>query len=163
MELEKLFNPSSIAIVGASQEAGKVGNAIAKNILELGYQGKVFLVNPKYQKLFGQKCYSKLEDIEDAIDLAIIVIPVKFVLETIKNASEKVKNFVVISAGFSEIGEEGAQREKEIIKLIAEKNLNILGPNCLGFIIPKLKLNASFAGGIPKQGNISFVSQSGAL
>lgn len=163
MELEKLFNPSSIAIVGASQEKGKVGNTLAKNILELGYQGRVFLVNPRYQELFDRKCHSKLEEIEEAVDAAIIAIPVKFVLETIKNASDKVKNFVIISAGFSEIGGEGARREKEIIKLIAEKNLNILGPNCLGFIIPKLKLNASFAGGIPKQGNISFVSQSGAL
>lgn len=163
MELEKLFNPSSIAIVGVSQEKGKVGNTLAKNILELGYQGRVFLVNPKYQELFGRKCHSKLEEIGETVDVAIIAIPVKFVVETIKNASDKVKNFVIISAGFSEIGEEGAQREKELLKLIQEKNLNILGPNCLGFIIPKLNLNASFAGGIPKQGNISFVSQSGAL
>lgn len=163
MKLEKLFNPKSIAIVGATDEEGKVGTAICNNILNLGYEGKVFLVNPKHQELFGQKCYAKLEEIEEDVDLAIIVIPAKFVPETIKNAGNKVKDFAVISAGFSEIGEDGKKLEQELLKIAEEKDLNILGPNCLGFIIPKLKLNASFGGGLPKQGNISFISQSGAL
>lgn len=163
MKLEKLFNPSSIAIIGATDEEGKVGKAICENILNLGYSGKVFLVNPKHQELFGQKCYSKLEDIEEKLDLAIIVIPAKFVSEVIKNSSNKAKDFVIISAGFSETGEEGKKREEDILKMAKENNLNILGPNCLGFIVPKLKLNASFAGGLPEKGNISFISQSGAL
>jgi acetyltransferase len=161
--LENLFNPKSIAIVGATEEKGKVGNALSENILNLGYSGDVFLVNPKHQTLFEKKCYSALEEIEEDVDLAIIAIPAKFVSEVIKNASGKVKNFVIISAGFSEIGGEGAEREKEILEIAEKNNLNILGPNCLGFIIPKIKLNASFAGGLPKSGNISLVSQSGAL
>jgi len=162
-DLKKLFNPQSIAIVGASQERGKVGYVIAKNILELGYSGKVFLVNPKHDKLFDHPSYKSLSDVTEKIDLAIIVLPAKIVVPVIREASERIKNFVVISAGFGETNEEGKDREEELRKLAEEKGLNILGPNCLGFIIPKLKLNASFAGGMPSAGNISFISQSGAL
>ncbi|MDO8241231.1 MAG: acetate--CoA ligase family protein [Candidatus Moranbacteria bacterium] len=162
-KLNKLFNPQSIAIVGASQERGKVGNVITRNILELGYAGKIFLVNPKHEKLFDQRTFKSLTDITEKVDLAIIVLPSKIVVPVIREASDKIKNFVVISAGFSETDAEGKAREEELKKLAEEKDLNILGPNCLGFIIPKLKLNASFAGGMPQAGNISFVSQSGAL
>lgn len=163
MDLEKLFNPQSVAIVGATDEDGKVGTAVCNNIFNLGYKGEIFLVNPKHEKLFKKDCYPNLEAIQKSIDLAIIVIPAKFVPEVIKNASDKVKNFVIISAGFSETSEEGKKLEQEIMEIAKEKNLNILGPNCLGFIVPKIKLNASFGGGMPKPGNISFVSQSGAL
>ncbi len=162
-KLEKLFNPQSVAIVGASEKEGKVGNVIAKNILNLGFAGDVFLVNPKHQQLFGEKCYASLNDIEAAVDLAIIVVPAKFVNKVIDDAGDRIKNFVVISAGFSEIGKEGKKREEELSEIAEKKNLNILGPNCLGFISPKIKLNASFAGGMPERGGVSFISQSGAL
>lgn len=161
--LQKLFNPGSIAVVGASQEPGKVGNVITKNLIELGYAGKTFFVNPKHDKIYGQPSYKSLGEIAEEIDLAIIVLPAKIVVPVIREASDHVKNFVVISAGFSETDEEGRGREDDLKRLAVEKDLNILGPNCLGFIIPKLGLNASFAGGMPKAGNISFVSQSGAL
>lgn len=163
MSLENLFNPKSIAIVGASEEEGKVGNVIAKNILNLGYLGEIFLVNPKYDRLFERECYKNLNEVEKSVDLAIISIPAKFVEQEIEKNADKIKNYVIISAGFSETGEEGKEREEAIKKIADEKELNILGPNCLGFIIPGLKLNASFAGGMPKEGNIAFVSQSGAL
>ncbi len=163
MNLEKLFNPQSIAIVGASEEAGKVGTVIAKNILELGYAGKIFPVNPKHDQIFGVKCYHTLADAEGEVDLAIIAIPAKFVAQEIRENAGRLKNFVIVSAGFSEIGEEGKAREAELLQLAKENNLNILGPNCLGFIIPKLKLNASFASGLPEAGNVAFVTQSGAL
>ncbi len=162
-KLEKFFNPSSVAVVGATENPGKVGNVIAKNLLELGYSGKVFFVNPKHKELLGQKCYKNLEEIERSVDLAIVAIPADFVLETIKKSADKVKNFAIVSAGFSETGEEGKKREEDLKKLAEEKELNILGPNCLGFINPKIKLNASFAGGMPSTGNVAFVSQSGAL
>ncbi len=167
MSLEKLFNPASIAIIGASEDAGKIGTVIAKNILELGFEGEVYLVNPKYDEIFGKKCYKSLSEIPassaDKINLAILAIPAKFVNQEILNNSKNIKNYVVISAGFSEIGEEGRVQEEELKKIAKEKELNILGPNCLGFIAPKIKLNASFAGGMPEAGNIAFVSQSGAL
>jgi acetyltransferase len=163
MNLEKLFNPRSIAIVGASPEDGKVGNAIAKNILELGYAGKVYLINPKYDQIFNLKCYRKLSEVEGAVDLVIIAIPAKLVVTEIEENSDKAKNFVIVSAGFSEMGADGKEREAELSRLADEKDLNILGPNCLGFIIPKLKLNASFASGLPEAGNVAFITQSGAL
>ena len=163
MNLEKLFNPGSIAIVGASQEEGKVGTVIAKNILELGYVGKIYPVNPKYDQIFGVRCYHKLSEVEGEIDLVIMAIPAKFVAADIRENVQKAKNYVIISAGYSEIGEEGKTREAELLQLAKEHDLNILGPNCLGFIIPKLNLNASFAGGLPEAGNVAFVTQSGAL
>lgn len=163
MNLEKLFNPQSVAIVGASAEEGKIGHVMAKNILSLGYQGKVFLVNPKYDELLGQKCYLNLGEINEPVDLAILAIPGKFVNQEVKNNAQKIKNYVIISSGFSEIGEEGRKQEEELNKIAQENNLNILGPNCLGFLVPSLKLNASFAGGMPRSGNVAFISQSGAL
>ena len=160
--LEKLFNPMTVAIVGASDKEGSVGNAITKNLLNLGYEGEVFLVNPKYPELLKRKCWTSLNDIEKEIDLAIIVIPAIFVNETIKVA-KNVKNFIVISAGFSEIGKDGRTRESELAMIARENGINILGPNCLGFISPKIKLNASFASGLPESGGVSLISQSGAL
>jgi len=162
-DLKSIFNPKSIAIVGASDEEGKVGNVIAKNITTLGYEGEVFFVNPKHAEIFGKKCYSELKEIKEKIDLAIIVIPAKFVNRIIQENSKLVKNYVIISAGFGETNNEGKKREEELKKIAKDYELNILGPNCLGFIIPGLKLNASFAGGMPEEGSISFVSQSGAL
>lgn len=158
-----LFEPRSIAIVGATEKEGKVGNVIVKNLLELGYLGKVFLVNPKHENLFGRKCYKSLEEIDESVDVAIMAIPADFVTQAISGAAEKIKNFVIVSAGFSEIGEDGKTKEQQLEKIAKEKNLNILGPNCLGFINPKIKLNASFAGGLPDFGGVAFVSQSGAL
>lgn len=163
MDLQKFFHPKSIAIVGASEEEGKVGNVLAKNILNLGYAGEVFLVNPKHEELLGKKCYKSLAEIEKEVDLAIVAVPAVVVSSLIKEGAKRCSNFVVISAGFSEIGEEGKVKERELLKIAEENNLNILGPNCLGFIIPELKLNASFAGGMPGAGNIALISQSGAL
>ncbi|MFA4817466.1 MAG: acetate--CoA ligase family protein [Parcubacteria group bacterium] len=162
-DLNNLFNPKSIAIVGASEEEGKVGNVVAKNILTLGYRGNTFLVNPKHDTLFDQKCYKNLNEVDGQVDLAIIIIPAKFVNEVVKASADKIKNYIVISAGFGEINDEGKKREEELRQVAEKNNLNILGPNCLGFIIPSLKLNASFAGGLPEAGNIAFVTQSGAL
>lgn len=163
MNLKNLFDPKSIAVVGASPDEGKIGNVIMKNLFEYAYAGEVFLVNPKYDEIFGQKCYRKLSDIEEGVDLAVLAIPAKFVNGEVESNAKKIKNYVVISAGFSETGEEGRKREDELGKIARDNSLNILGPNCLGFIVPSLKLNASFAGGMAKEGNISFISQSGAL
>ena len=161
--LKNLFNPKSIAVVGASETKGKIGYIISRNILDLGFEGKTFFINPKYNKLFNKKCYSSLSDLEKEVDLAVIVIPSKLVNQVIKEAKGKAKNFIVISAGFSEIGKQGKKREKELLRTAKKNKVNILGPNCLGLIAPKIKLNASFAGGLPEEGNVAFVSQSGAL
>lgn len=161
--LNKFFNPSSIAIVGATDGEGKVGTVITRNILELGYAGKIFLVNPGRKELYGRQCCAEIKNIKEEIDLAVIIVPAPLVSGIVKNAANRVRNFVIISAGFSEIGGEGKKREEELKKIAGENNLNILGPNCLGFINPSLKLNATFAGGMPEEGNIGLISQSGAL
>ncbi len=161
--MKNFFNPRSIAIVGATDKKGKVGRVVAENILKLGYGGKVFLVNPKHKVLFWKKCYPSLEEIKEKVDLAIIIVPAQSVADVVRSGAEVTKNFVVISAGFSEIGEVGKKREEELKKIAEEQKLSILGPNCLGFIVPSLGLNASFAGGMPEKGNVAFVSQSGAL
>ncbi|HEX8974500.1 MAG TPA: acetate--CoA ligase family protein [Patescibacteria group bacterium] len=161
--IKNLFNPKSIAIVGASEKEGKVGTVIAQNILNLGYKGEILLVNQSAETLYGQKCYASLKDIERPVDLAIVAVPAKFVMDVILDGKKLVKNFVIISAGFGETDDEGKKREQSLAKLAHLHDLTILGPNCLGFIVPALKLNASFAGGMPKAGNIAFVSQSGAL
>ncbi|MFC1645067.1 acetate--CoA ligase family protein [Patescibacteria group bacterium] len=162
-EIGTLFNPKSVAVVGATEKEGKIGNVILKNLLELGFSGDIFPVNPKHDEILGKKCHASLVDIEEDVDLAIIAIPAKFVNRTIEEAAKRVKNFVVISAGFSEIGKEGLAYEKELLGIADKNNLNILGPNCLGFINPSINLNASFAGGMPEGGGVSLVSQSGAL
>lgn len=161
--LEKLFSPKSIAIVGASDKKGKVGRVVAENILKLGYKGKTYLVNPSHTTLLNKKCYPSIEAIGENIDLAIVIVPAQFVGTVISGGMKKCKNYVVISAGFSELGKDGRMREAELLKFAEKNNLTVLGPNCLGFIAPGMKLNASFAGGLPKNGNIAFVSQSGAL
>lgn len=163
MDLRNFFDPKSIAILGASPEEGKVGNVIARNVLELGYAGQVYPVNPKYDEMFGRKCYRKLSDIQDGIDLVIASIPSKFVVDEIRFNADRFKNYVIVSSGFSEIGGEGKAREDELKQLAQEKGLSILGPNCLGFLVPSLDLNASFASGMPEAGNVAFISQSGAL
>ncbi|EKE25088.1 MAG: hypothetical protein ACD_5C00299G0001, partial [uncultured bacterium] len=116
-----------------------------------------------YNILKLKRCYPTLGAINKKVDLAIISVPSKFVLDVVREGMKVAKNFVVISAGFSEIGVEGAAREKQLLDFAKKNKLNILGPNCLGFIVPKEKLNASFAGGMPEKGNIAFISQSGAL
>ncbi len=161
--LTKLFKPQSIAVVGATEKEGKVGNMIAKNIITGDYAGDVFFVNPKHDTLFDRICYASLADLPRKVDCTIIVIPSQYVAQTIEDGAVKCKNYVVISAGFGEIGLIGVRREMELMRIANENNVTILGPNCLGFLTPELGLNASFAPGQPQNGDVAFLSQSGAL
>src|SRR4030043_2088292 len=164
--LSKLFNPKSIAIIGASPRKEKLGNILVRNIMDGGWKGEIFFVNPKHKRIMGKKCYGSLNRIRKEIDLALVAIPAPFVNQAIlegASSSPKVSNFIVISAGFKETGKEGKKLEEEM-KILAEKEkLNILGPNCLGFINPYEKLNATFTSGRFKKGKVAIVSQSGAL
>lgn len=165
-KLESFFNPCSIAIVGASPYKGKMGNVLLRNIHSAGWKGRIFCVNPGHKKIGEFACFSKLGDIRKDVDLALIAIPAPFIFEAIRSGAEadpKISNFVVISAGFKETGPDGKKREEELIELAKKYKLNILGPNCLGFINPKIRLNASFTTGNFKAGKVSIVSQSGAL
>ncbi|MDF1498345.1 MAG: acetate--CoA ligase family protein [Patescibacteria group bacterium] len=162
--LHNFFNPKSIAVIGASSNKKKLGYGMLRNILDYGYKGKVYAVNLKYDKVQGMKAYSSVLDIKQKIDLAVIVIParaVNFVLAECGMA--KIKNVIIISAGFKEIGKEGEILEQEMKKVAKRYEINILGPNCLGILDSTSDLNASFAEGMVQKGSIGFISQSGAI
>lgn len=162
--LENFFNPKSIAIIGASRTPGKVGYDILKNILQYGYQGSVYPVNPAAPEVLGVKAYQSLLDVPGKVDLAIIVVPAKNVLETIEQCGErKIDSAIIISAGFKESGMEGAKLEVELVKKAKKAGVRFIGPNCLGIIDTHSMINASFASGMPAKGSIGFFSQSGAL
>ncbi len=162
--LSTLFNPKSVSIIGASSKPGKLGYNILENVIKYGYMGRVYPVNPNYQEILGLKVYSNISEINDEIDLAVIVIPAESVVKVAEECgASKVKNLVVISAGFKETGKEGAERERALKDICKKYKMNLLGPNCLGVIDTFTPLNASFAAQMPLKGNIAFISQSGAL
>lgn len=164
MNLHPLFVPRSVAVIGASTRPGSVGNDIVKNITEGGFSGNIFPVNPKATELYGLRCYPDVAALPEAPELAVIAIPmagVAGVLEACGQAGTQAA--VIISSGFKETGAEG-RKEEEKLRAISEKyGLALLGPNCLGFINPAHKLNASFAALTPPAGRVAFFSQSGAL
>ena len=166
MGLKSLISPSSVAVLGASNRVGSVGNAVMTNILSGGFIGRLFPVNPSSVTIFGMKCYNSILDIEHHVDLAIIITPSNVVPRVMEECGKKgVKTAIIISAGFKETGQQGKERE-ESIKRIAKKNrMRVVGPNCIGVINTdsKTSLNASFTKGMPKSGNIALVSQSGAI
>lgn len=160
--LAGLLFPRSVAVVGATPVPGKIGNAVMANVQS--FPGPVFGVNPKYQEILGRPCVPSVRDLPEPVDLAVIVIPAEGVPETLKQCGERgIRNAVVISAGFKEVGLEGAQREKELVRIANEYELNVVGPNALGLISTRVGLNATFAprGALP--GHIAFMSQSGAF
>ena len=171
--IDYIFNPRSIALIGASRRKGSVGHGIAKNLLSGGvfeskynshFKGKVYFVNPNAKKILGRKAYNSIKDIKDKVDLAIIAVKANLVPKIMEECAEKkIKAAIIISAGFTEIGEKGKKLQDEFLKTAKKANIRLVGPNCLGIIKTKNHLNASFAPAMPPRGNIAFVSQSGAL
>ena len=160
-----LLSHSSIAVIGASAQAGKVGHDILKNLVTQGYEGKVFPVNPKGGEILGQQAFLKVGDIPVAVDMAVIVTPAATVRGLMAEcAAKQVKTVVVITAGFGETGTEQGKLEEEAIGNIAkEHGMQLVGVNCLGLLRPALKMNASFAKELPAAGGVALISQSGAL
>ncbi|MGB9920788.1 MAG: acetate--CoA ligase alpha subunit [Moorellales bacterium] len=162
--LEALFSPRAVAVVGASNNPTKLGHAVLRNLLESGYPGPVYPVNPKAEEILGRKAYPSVREVPDRVDLAVIVIPAAGVLEVARQCGEKgVRFMVVISAGFREAGKEGSNREKELVRICRQFGTGLVGPNCLGVIDTHTPINATFAPRMPRRGNIAFFSQSGAL
>jgi acetyltransferase len=162
--LEAFFCPKSIAVVGASRSKEKLGRGILENIIRYGYKGRVYPINPRADEILGLTCYPSVIDVPDEIDLAVIVIPARFVINVMEECGRKgVKGVVIISAGFREAGLEGVKREKEVVSIAKEYGIRLIGPNCLGIIDTICPLNASFSAGMPPKGEIAFMSQSGAL
>lgn len=161
MNLDFLFYPKSIAVIGASRDVNSVGNNIVRNLVTQGYRGRLYLVNPKAEKLYGKKVYSCLAEIEEEIDLAVIAVPARLVNEIARELVKKVKAIIVVSSGFKESGQ--GIWEEELKKICRLQDVILVGPNCLGVINPEIKMNSSFANIMPRLGNIAFISQSGAL
>ncbi len=165
-DLDAIFAPQSVAVVGASTVPGKVGHDIFVNILKGGYKGILYPVNPNAEAIASVRAYPTITDIPYALDLAMLIVPPKIAVKSLKEAIEKgVKGVVIVSAGFKEIGGEGLEIEKQMVAMCRESKVRLVGPNCLGVINPlnNVRLNASFSARMPKAGNVSFISQSGAL
>jgi len=156
------FNPKSIAVIGASSTPGKVGYNVLKNIIESGYSGKIFPINPKAGEILNYKAYKSVLAVPDEIEIAIFVIPGKLVPSMAEECGKKnIKGLIIISAGFKEIGGEGVIREEKLIEVAKRYDMRIIGPNCLGLI--GIHYNGSFAADTPKKGHIAMISQSGAM
>jgi len=162
--LEALFNPYSLAIIGASRTPKKVGHEVLKNIIQSKYSGKIYPINPYADEILNIKCYHSISNVPDRIDLGIIAVPASIVPTVVEEAGKKgIKALIIISAGFKEQGSHGLQIEQDIINICKKYQIRALGPNCLGIIDTYTPMNASFASITPNKGNIAFVSQSGAL
>ncbi len=162
--LESLLCPKTVAVIGASRTPGKVGHDIVKNLKGGGFQGKIVPVNPSADEVLGLACYPDLKTFGEQIDLSIISVPTRGVKEAIESSiGAGAKSIVVITAGFKEVGAEGAALEREISQICTSRGVRLMGPNCLGLINTHHCMNASFAKHMPRLGEISVISQSGAL
>ena len=164
MNIRSVFEPKSIAIIGASTRVGTVGNDIVKNLVEQGYAGEIFPVNPKATKLYGLQCYADIADVpSETVEMVVLVIPAIAVPEALESAAKnkQVRSAVVISAGFKEMG--NVELEAQLRTVAERYDIALVGPNCLGVINPWISMNASFALTMPAKGSVAFLSQSGAL
>ena len=160
--LDPIFKPKSIAIVGASRDPKAIGYQCVQNLIDSGYKGKIYPVNPKADEIAGLKCYHSVLDIPDDIDIALIVVPAKIVPAVTEECGKKgVKGLVIIASGFSEMGR--GDLEKKVVDIARKYGMRILGPNVVGILNNPLKANASFAAYLPYPGKAAMISQSGAL
>ncbi len=164
--LDSLFYPRSIAVIGASRRPGSVGHSLLASLLMNRYQGIIFPVNPQASSVLGFKCYPRVLEIPDDVDLAVIIVPSRFVSSVLEDCGRMgIKAAIVISAGFKESGGRGVALEERVLEVSRKYDIALVGPNCLGIINtdPLSQMNATFATDMPKVGNIGFISQSGAL
>jgi acetyltransferase len=160
--LTGLLKPKGIAIIGASTTPGKIGHTVVKNLIDSGYEGGIYPVNPSAEEILGLKVYKSVLDIPESVDAAAITIPAKYVIDVTKECGEKgVKGLIVITSGFSEVGE--TELEKELVEIAHQYGMRVLGPNVVGTLSNSDSMNASFAPFLPLNGSASLVSQSGAL
>ena len=162
--LDPIFQPRSVAVVGATERPDSVGRTILWNLISNPFGGTVYPVNPKRSSVLGIKAYPDIASIDDEIDLAVIVIPAPYVPDIVEECVQNgVKSAIIISAGFKERGPKGVELEQRILEIARRGNMRIVGPNCLGVMSPITNLNATFAGAMALPGNVGFISQSGAI
>ncbi len=161
---KKFFNPQSIAIVGASRSPEKVGHQILKNIIDGGYKGKIYPINPNAASILKLRCFPTLAKIKKPVDVAIIVTPAPLVAPIIAECAENhIENAIIITAGFAESGPKGTLLQQELAHTLQKYPVRVIGPNCLGVLSPLNQLNATFGPKLPKKGHLMLISQSGAL
>lgn len=165
VSLDKLFRPASVAVVGASRDVKKLGNIVVKNLVAGGFKGKIFPINPEAETLYGWQVFADYSVLPETPDLAIIAVPAVVAMDILPKINEKgTKHIVILSAGFKEEhGEEGANRELHLKQMAADLGLVVLGPNCLGLVNLEHAMNATFGNVVDNQGNLRFLSQSGAI
>lgn len=164
--IDALLAPRSVALIGASRKRETVGGVLFHNLLQGGFAGPVYPVNPTSRVVQSVRAYADIRDVPDEVDLAILAVPAEHAVRALESCGQKgVRAAVTISAGFKEIGEAGAHREQQLLATAQRYGMRLLGPNCLGLLntSPDVRLNATFAGSFPKPGPVSFASQSGAL
>jgi acetyltransferase len=162
--LDPIFSPKSVAIIGATENPGSVGRTILDNIVKGGFEGKIYPVNPKRDTVLGIKAYPSITAVPEKADLAVIITPPATVPGIVKDCGAAgVKGVIIISAGFKEIGPVGVELERQVLEEANKAGIRIVGPNCLGVMVPGNKLNATFAAEMARTGSVGFISQSGAL
>ena len=163
-ELDYIFNPKSIAVVGASTEPTKLGNRILSNLVNREYSGRLFPINPHNKEMMGFRVYSSVVEVPEAIDLAVIVVPAAAALQAMEECVNKgVKGAVVITSGFAETGARGRELQEKMVEIAHKGGLRFVGPNCEGVFNASANIDLTFAAKSPRKGGISFVSQSGAI
>jgi len=164
INLDKIFHPQSIAVVGASQRPGSIGSAIMRNLIQEGYPGKVYPINPRHKTIWNLESFPSLLELESPVDLVIMAAPIASAPQIVKECKKTgAGGLIIISAGGKETGIKGRELEAVIKNEAKDSGLRIIGPNCLGFVCSQAKLNASFASHMPLPGKMAFVSQSGAI
>lgn len=163
MGLESFFEPKSVAVIGASREPGKLGHEILNNIIKAGFAGKIYPINPKADEILGLKCYPSIKDVPEEVEMAVIIVPARFVPSVITDCGKKgVRAAVVISGGFREIGAAGEELERQMLEAAKQAKIRIVGPNCQGINSTAVGLCASWPL-VKSKGAISAISQSGTI
>lgn len=163
--LDKVFRPQSVAVLGASSKPTSIGRTVVQNLVDAGFVGDIYPVNPNYTRVEGRTCYANVAEAPQTPDLAVICTPASTVIDLVRECGEAgVLGLVILSAGFRESGEAGLDLERELSRAVAQfDGMRVVGPNCLGIMAPHANLNASFANATPLGGRVAFISQSGAL
>ena len=162
--LKSIFEPNSVAVIGASERAGSVGAQVLQNIIEGGFRGDIYPVNPKHETVQGLPCYASISKIDHPIDLVVFAIPAKKIPAIMQECGQHpVRAAIVLSAGFAEVGKSGEALQSEIVDIAKTNNIPLVGPNCLGVVRPKVGLNATFAKSMGRKGRVALVAQSGAF
>ncbi|MCD4745696.1 MAG: bifunctional acetate--CoA ligase family protein/GNAT family N-acetyltransferase [Bacteroidales bacterium] len=164
-KLSSIFKPQRIALIGVSTKPDSVGGITLRNLVGGGFHGVVYPVNPKHEAVLGISCFPNVKSLPKTPDLAVITTSARLVPQLIRECGEAgINGVIIMSAGFKESGEEGRKLEEQVKAEVAKfEDMRVVGPNCLGIIVPGLNLNVSFADGMPKKGHVAFISQSGAL